>query len=239
MNIDKLKFYKTLNVFLCLLLVGSIIGLSIHKEPKKIERLDRNNFSTYTEYLFLGDSITNNYTLQKYYPEYPIINSGIGGDRTQNILNTLNNRVFKYQPKKVIILAGINDLTHFEDPSYGAFNIEEIAKRIKEKLPKCEIFIESIYPVNYAWKNRYMDTVPSMDDMIHNIIETNNKLKEICEKYNYEYIDVFTILADNNVLAEQYSKDGIHLNETGYETVTNYLKDKIFNKNDNFKGTQI
>lgn len=239
MDTSKLKFYKNLNVFLCLLLVISITFLTINKKENKLKKLENSNYNSYTEYLFLGDSITNNYTLQKYYPEFPIINSGIGGDRTQHILDTLNNRVFKYKPKKVIILAGINDLTHFEDPSYVSKNIELIAKKIKEKLPKCEIYIESIYPVNYSWKNRYGDTVPSMDDMINNIKTTNKQLKKICEENNYKYLDLFDILEENDMLANIYSKDGIHLSDEGYEIVTKFLKDRVFNVKDDYIGTQI
>ena len=234
---SKLKFYKRLNIFLCLLLVVSVGFLSINREPKKAERLEKTDFSKYAEYLFLGDSITNNYTLQKYYPEYPIINSGIGGDRTKNILNTLHNRVFKYQPKKVIILAGINDLTHFEEPDYVAGNIEEIAKKIKEKLPKCEIYIQSIYPVNDSWKTRYGDTVPSMNEMISGIKSTNQKLEKICEENNYTYVDVFNILEEDDMLSKEYSKDGIHLNEDGYKVVTDYIKEKVFEQE--FIGTQV
>ena len=235
MKIDKLKFYRLLSLTLCLLLMVSISG-RFKNSYKKTEKLENNDNNSYTEYLFLGDSITNNYTLQKYYPEYPIINSGIGGDRTKDVLDNLDARVFKYKPKKVIILVGINDLTHFKNPKYVSNNIKKIASKIKDRIPKCEIYIESIYPVNYSWKDRYEDDVPSMDTMIENIKETNKKL---CDKNNYEYIDAFDILEDDDMLAKKYSKDGIHLNEDGYEAITKLLKEKVFKERKIVKGAQI
>ena len=239
MNIDKLKFYKYLNILLCILLVVSVFTLWPRENAvAKNERLEKDTYDNYTEYLFLGDSITNNYTLQKYYPEYPIINSGIGGDVTKNILNNLDNRVFKYKPKKVIILAGINDLKRFEEPEYVAKNIEEIALKIKKKLPKCEIYIESIYPVNESWIKDYDEPVQDTDILIKNIKKTNKKLKKICEKYNYKYLNVYSILQEEDILIKKYSNDGLHLNEEGYRVVTDFLKDRIFNKINSFK-TQI
>lgn len=238
MKIDKLKIYKNLNILLCLLLVISI-SFRFKNNTSKSERLENNEVNGYTEYLFLGDSITNNYTLQKYYPEYPIINSGIGGDKTKDILDNLDSRVFKYKPKKVIILVGINDLTHFKNPKYVINNIKEIASKIKDKFPKCEIYIESIYPVNYEWKDRYEEDVPSMDVMIDNIKKTNSSIKKLCDKKNYQYIDVFDILEEDDMLAKKYSKDGIHLNENGYEAVTHLLKEKVFKERKKVIGTQV
>ena len=62
-----------------------------------------------TEYVFLGDSITDKYKMQKYLIDYPVINSGIGGNRTDDVLEQLNKRVFKYKPNKLILLIGMND----------------------------------------------------------------------------------------------------------------------------------
>lgn len=239
MNINKLKFYKILNIILCVILVFSVISLWPKKEKiVKNENIENNYYDSYAEYLFLGDSITNNYTLQKYYPQYPIINSGIGGDRTLNMLNNLDNRVFKYRPKVVIILAGINDLKRFEEPEYVAKNIEDITLKIKKKLPKCKIYIESIYPVNEAWKDDYDEPVQDTDELIKNIKSTNKKLKKICKKYNYEFLNVYDILEEEDILIKEYSNDGLHLNEEGYRVVTDYIKEHIFNKITDFK-TQI
>ena len=240
MRIDKTNLYRNITALLTILLVVTLIDFRPTTTKKNNNKQELENKSNEViEYIFLGDSITNNYTLQKYYPEYPIINSGIGGDKTTDVLDELDNRVFKYNPKKVFLLIGINDLTHFKSPDYVAHNIELITKKIRIKFPKCKIYVESIYPVNYSWKNRYNETVPSMDTMINNIKITNNRIQEICEKHNYQYINTYASLVDdNNLLKEEYSKDGIHLSDEGYEAVTKVIKQNAF-VDENKKETQI
>ena len=63
--------------------------------------------------LFLGDSITQRYKLDKYFFNYKTINSGVGGNTTNDILNDIDERVNKYNFDKVFLLVGINDLLWF------------------------------------------------------------------------------------------------------------------------------
>lgn len=57
----------------------------------------------------------------------------------------------------------------------------------------------------------------------------------VCEKieglikaiYYIEYINVYDKLVDGEVLNEEYSDDGLHLNDNGYEVVTDILKKYI------------
>ena len=37
-------------------------------------------------YVFLGDSITAGYDLDKFYKDYPVVNSGVGGYTTKDML---------------------------------------------------------------------------------------------------------------------------------------------------------
>ena len=53
--------------------------------------------------VFLGDSLMARYDIDLYFKSFDIVNSGIGGNMTSDIINTLDDRVFKYNPKKVFI----------------------------------------------------------------------------------------------------------------------------------------
>jgi lysophospholipase L1-like esterase len=45
------------------------------------------------------------------------------------------------------------------------------------------------------------------------------------KEVNVTYIDLFPLLADdNNMLIEEYSDDGLHLNAAGFEVWTNLIK---------------
>ena len=60
--------------------------------------------------VFLGDSITQGYNLSNYFNNYPVINSGISGNTTRDVLNDMYGRVYQYNPSKVVILIGTNDI---------------------------------------------------------------------------------------------------------------------------------
>ena len=60
------------------------LELSINNNNKQIK--DNN-------YLFLGDSITDFYDLEKYYPGLPVVNSGINGNSVYDILDNIKKCV--------------------------------------------------------------------------------------------------------------------------------------------------
>lgn len=226
-NINILK--TIIIIFILMILFGLFIFNKTNKEKDNYkDKLAETKSSIATEYLFLGDSITFRYNLQMYLSEYPVINSGIGGNRTQDILDNLDNRVYKYKPNKLILLIGINDLTHFKDEEYVSKNIEKITDKIHKKFPKCKIYIESIYPINNTWKERSTIEVPSVDDITNKIKNTNKKIKQLCKKNGYTYINMFDLLKDDDDhLIEKYTNDGIHPNEEGYNVITNKIKEVL------------
>ena len=169
--------------------------------------------------VFLGDSITDFYDLDKYYPDNSVVNSGINGNVSDDILNDMYNRVYKYNPSKVFLLIGTNQLMKDEDDEIVA-DIKSIIENIHDNRPIAKIYVESIYPVNKALnknmvKNRENDR----------IIELNSKIKEMVKDIEFvEYINIHDSLLKDEVLNEEYSEDGLHLNDKGYEIVTNILK---------------
>lgn len=196
---------------------------NLKKENEKIES------ELTTEYLFLGDSITDKYKMQKYLLDYPIINSGIGGNTTDDILTDLNKRVFKYKPNKLVLLIGINDLLHNKDTDYVIKNIEKITTKIHEKYPDCTIYVESVYPVNKKWKEYASEDSTPLDVVKEEIKDLNKKIKKLCEEKEYTYINMYKELKnDDDDLISDYTDDGLHPNSKGYEIITEVLIDKVF-----------
>ena len=60
--------------------------------------------------VFLGDSITNRYDLEKYFSDINIVNSGKEGNKATDILASMKERVYDYNPSKLFLLIGTNDL---------------------------------------------------------------------------------------------------------------------------------
>ena len=58
----------------------------------------------------MGDSITDIWKLDKYFPGKPYVNRGIGGQTTPQMLIRFRPDVIALQPKVVVILAGTNDI---------------------------------------------------------------------------------------------------------------------------------
>ena len=145
---------------ICVVLVGMLLFLlkvqADNKKPIIIKQEITN-----PNIVMLGDSITDFYDLDKYYgSDTLIVNSGIGGNRAHDIINDIRNRVYAYNPSKVFLLIGVNDILYDDaTPEQVVSQIDEIVIEIKAKLPNAKIYIESIYPVNNEWKDNYDDRV--------------------------------------------------------------------------------
>ena len=174
-------------------------------------------------YVFLGDSITDYYDLDKYYDGFPVVNSGIGGNTTEDILKDLKNRVYRYNPSKVILLIGTNDIQIKKTEEDIIKNIQEIVDNIKEKLPLCEIYVQSIYPVNST-----KDSTAVGIRTNEKIISINKKIKELCNDEKITYVNMYDLLTDDDGnLNTEYTKEGLHISDKGYEFITKIIKENI------------
>lgn len=215
----------------CLLLL--IIGISylyynhIKYEPKIVTK-------TVAKYVggenivFVGDSITYQYNLKDYYDDkYHLVNSGIDGNTTSDILNDMENRIYRYNPTKVVLLIGTNDIPYKSEKEIEN-NIKTIIDNIIDNRPNCEIYLESIYPVNDT------DDEKISHDMVRKrknekIMNINKNLKSLAKnEKKVTYINMYDYLLDENGnLKIEYTKEGLHLNNDGYKVVTKVLKENI------------
>ena len=104
----RLKFiskYIIVITLLCVLLIISIVFNLI-----QYSKYDSSN--NMKNIVFFGDSITEQYKLDKFFHEPYIINKGVGGDKTEDLLERIEKDVYQYNPSDVIILVGINDILH-------------------------------------------------------------------------------------------------------------------------------
>ncbi len=175
-------------------------------------------------YVFLGDSITEFYQLDSYYGNLPTVNSGVSGNTAYSIISDLKKRVYDYNPTKVFLLVGTNDLSHRTDKEI-VNDIVTITNKIYQNRPNALIYVESIYPVNATTDNDVViDWMVGERDnkRIRNI---NKMLKQKSTKNHYQYLDMYSVLMDENKnLDLSYTTDGLHLSEKGYKVVTKEIK---------------
>ena len=217
-------FMKKINWLIILLIIILLIlnistRLNISNSINTIELI-----SDKETILFVGDSITDGYELNKYYnyDNKLLINSGIGGYKTTNIIKRFRNLVEQYNSNKLFLMIGTNDIGSGVSKEEIVNNIKKIISMIKEKKPNTKIYLETIYPVNNNKRKQ--------DNMRNNkiISDINNELKEYCENSDIYFIDVYSHLVDeSNMLKDEYTEDGLHLNNLGYEEVTKVLKPYI------------
>lgn len=171
--------------------------------------------------VFLGDSITECYNLEEFFPDLNLINEGKSGDTTTDILKRLKESVFAYTPSILILLIGTNDLELLNSRPEEVINgIKKIVKEVKSHDENIKIYLQSIYPVDYEIKPFSVGKRQNKDILIIN--EEIKNIKEVT------YLDLHQVLTTKTgKLNKDYTYDGIHINKKGYEVITEYLNKKV------------
>ena len=227
----KRNFFIYLLIFIIIVLAGTCVFLFYKYETKKCVTI-KNEVKDILNpnYVFLGDSITALYDLNKYYDGLPVVNSGISGETTDDIVKNLQDRVYKYNPSKVIILIGINDIERKISKEKTIENITNIVPQIKANKPHCEIYLESIYPVNNSNEEKINHSMVGIrtNDQVKSL---NEDLVKLSKKEKINYIDLYDKLLDKNGnLKIEYTKEGLHMSDEGYEIITKYIKKYVLNQ---------
>ena len=158
--------------------------------------------------VFLGDELTEEYDLTKYYTLVKsAYNRGVKGDTTFTLQDRLQVSLYDIKPAVCVLLIGTNNIKK------ALKNYEEILAEIHEKCATTKLVVQSIYPTSgeYAKRNE-------------KIVEVNEQIKALVEKYDFIYADVHSALKDENgELNAKYTTDGLHLTNEGYKKVTEVL----------------
>ena len=174
-------------------------------------------------FVFLGDSITDWYPINELYENMPIVNSGKAGYKTEDILDELDELVYQYNPTKVVILIGTNDLNSDTSEEELTNNIEKIITEIKKNRKQTEIYVQSIYPINDTDADKINEkTVGKRTNEA--IQRVNKQIRAICKDQNVTYINMYDELVDEDGnLSLQYTEDGLHMSDLGYLKITRKL----------------
>lgn len=152
--------------------------------------------------IMLGDSLTARPDWKELLDQEGIINLGVDGDTTKDILNRLDT-VLRIKPNMVYIMAGINDMS-------CSININEIFnnyKSIIEKLHehKIKVIVQ-------------MTLYTTMVAINKKVTQFNEKLLDYCIKNDIETIDLNESFCDDKgLLRQDLSTDGLHLGQNAYK----------------------
>lgn len=161
------------------------------------------------EIIFLGDSLTEWGNWPKLFPKHNILNYGIAGNTTTDIINRLKD-LKQHKPNKLFFMAGINDLGDQEKPENIFSNYENIFHYIKKEFVGLQLHILSVLPVHFN-----MIIKPAITP--GNIQLLNSYLKKLAISNQAIFINMAPAFSDNfGNLNPLYTNDGLHLNTEGY-----------------------
>jgi lysophospholipase L1-like esterase len=176
--------------------------------------------------VFFGDSITDNWKLEQYFPGKPYVNRGIGGQTTPQMLVRFRQDVIDLQPKAVVILAGTNDIAGNTGPIRNQDVEADLATMAElAKAHGIAAVFASILPVhNYTPKAAdFFAQRPGS-----RILALNRWLKEYCAKNGMVYLDYFSALVDDKGwLRKELAEDGLHPNDAGYKIMAPLAEEAI------------
>jgi len=168
--------------------------------------------------VFYGDSITDGWKLDEYFPGKNYINRGISGQTTSQMLVRFRQDVIDLYPKVVIILAGTNDIAGNTGP-ISLEGIEANYTTIAELavLHNIKVVYSSVLPVHeYTERAGDMFTQRPPDK----ILELNRWLKNFCAApaHDCSYLDYFSAMVDDKgYMKKDLADDGLHPNPAGYK----------------------
>lgn len=165
--------------------------------------------------VFFGDSITDKWTLDQYFPDKPYINRGISGQTTSQMLIRFRQDVIDLKPKVVVILAGTNDIAG----NTGPMRLEDIEANLASmaelaRVHKIEVVLASVLPVHdYTPQSKELFASRSPEK----ILALNRWIKDFCAANDLIYLDYFDAMVDDKgLLKRDLSDDGLHPNAAGY-----------------------
>ena len=172
--------------------------------------------------VLMGNSITEHW--QTYTPLFFeensfLINKGISGQTTVEMLSRFSEDVINQKPQAVYILAGINDIAQ----NSGYISIDDISTNIIKmgllaQKNNIKVVICSVMPVTeIVWNEK-------IKNANQKVIELNKKLINKSKKNNFTYLDYYSKMKDE---LNSLTYDGLHPNEKGYVKMNAIIKKSL------------
>ena len=161
--------------------------------------------------VMLGDSITEFGIWDEWLPDTPIVNRGIGGEISSQVLARLSSAID--QPLAVFLLVGTNDLAFGVAPLEIAHNVASILREIERVAPGTPVVVQSVMPRALVFR----DEIVTLNLLFKNLV-TN-------APDHVRYLDLWPVLATpEGSLRPELTEDRLHLNGNGYREWVEVLR---------------
>ena len=186
----------------------------------------------YEKVCFIGDSITYiewYKIMTNNFPNINIVNKGINGDTSIEVLNRISD-ILSSNSNIYIIAIGVNDIRHNNIEEPGAITIQSYIDTMESIINKITTTGASVFVVS-IWPSFTDDQYPLTTNVFGTVTETNveidarnEALETWCIANSITYIDATPIIRNNiNTYDKEviYISDGIHPNDFGKAIYSN------------------
>ena len=202
-----------------------------HKE-NIVRGSDRDQLARYTEdnsqlrgvgpaenrVVFFGDSITDSWPLNQYFPGKPYVNRGISGQITSQMLARMQADVIDLKPAVVLILAGTNDIARgvpFETIKNNLTMIASLATT-----HGITAVFASVLPVSDHQRQNDPNYERTGLRPPRDILSLNRWIGDLCAERSLVYLDYHSKMIDSDgQLRADLADDGLHPNDEGYKVM--------------------
>lgn len=168
--------------------------------------------------VFMGDSITDGWRLNEYFPDRDFVNRGISGQITSQMLARFIADVAELRPAAMVFLGGTNDIARGVDMETVKRNVTAICDLADQH--KIKVLLATLLPVS----DYHMGKDPAFERSRlrppATIRTFNEWLQGFARQRKYVVVDYYTPLLDARAqLAEDLADDGLHPNAKGYRVM--------------------
>lgn len=168
--------------------------------------------------VFIGNSITNMHEWREAFGGGNILNRGISGAYSEEVLENLESYIIN-RPEKVFLMIGTNDLgtNGINVPAHPYQRICKIVNRIRRESPTTEIYVQSLLPSTSGLRTA------------EKVKNTNALIRDFCEKENITYIDLYQLMvsSDGETMPSDYSFDNLHCAAQGYSVWCKAIEEQV------------
>ncbi len=190
------------------------------REISAFERRDATNPPPKNGIVFIGSSTIRFWsTLAQDFPGQPVINRGFGGSEIVDSTYFAPRILFPYEPRKVFLRAGGNDLWAGKSVDQVFHDFKEFAETVHEHLPSAKIYYISWSPSVARWREHDQEK------------ELNARVAGyIAGKTYLQYIETYDLPLGpgGKPLAKWFRADGLHFNADGYKLLAARVRPFVF-----------
>lgn len=203
-------------VYLTLLIVIQQTLLSAQEKPKyqddvqTIKKYDQMYTPPANPILFIGSSSIRKWNdLERTFADYIVMNRGIGGAIINDITYYVNDIVFPYHPRQIVIYVGENDAPDEKTTADSILNrTKHLMEVLRAQLPAVSVVYLAMKPS--PSREKYQQKVKAANDLIRAYLQTEK---------NTTFIDIYTLMltGEGKLRPELFVEDMLHMNSEGYQ----------------------